>query len=129
MTQIEKRENQYFLIENENEIMIEEITKDGKSLILPENESGRKFFALSKFNKSDIHDLIGINRDGSSENHSRKITEIKIPKSHLDLYEKMNDEEKSIFKGFENSISIYMEMIQSAMERINPRKENLTEVE
>ena len=60
MTKIEKRNDQYFMIENETEIELTEITTDGESLILPENEMGRKYFALSKFKKSDIHELVKI---------------------------------------------------------------------
>lgn len=124
---IEKRNENYYLINGENEIEVNEITKDGKSLILPENESGRKFFALSKFEKSEIHDLNPINR---SENHEsiRKMTEIKFPKSHLEIHEKLNDEETEILMNFEESMKIYQEMMEKAYERLNPKKE-MTEKE
>ena len=66
-TTIERRNGNFILTDGDVETTITAITKDGKSLILPENSSGRKFFALSKFEKSEVHDLIGINRDPDAE--------------------------------------------------------------
>lgn len=126
-TTIERRNGTFILTDGDVETTITTITKDGLSLILPDNSSGRKFFALSKFEKTEKHDLVKINRELNDEPTPRKLSEFKFPKSHLKIHEQLNDEELGILCGFENSIQIYMEMMESALDRLYPKKESLTE--
>lgn len=67
MTTITKTQNGYEMNENGAVTILTEITKDGKSLILPENESGRKFMALSKLEKNPTLELTSIIRNPSAE--------------------------------------------------------------
>lgn len=89
-TTIEFRNGNYILTDGDVTTTLTSITKDGKSLILPENSSGRKFFALSKFEKKEKHDLIGINRDPNS-NHTSHLSKKKI-------IELMTDEERDLYE-------------------------------
>lgn len=108
-TTIERRNGDYILTDDGVESTITAITNDGKSLILPENASGRKFFALSKFDKSEKHDLCAINRDPSAEhNVSRK-----------SLLEYMTPEDKELYEAI-------MERARQAREEAN-KKVPLTE--
>lgn len=86
-TTIERRNGTYILTDNGVESTITSITTDGKSLILPENASGRKFFALSKFEKSEVHNLIAINRNTDTEH----------PVSRKSLLEYMTPEDKALY--------------------------------
>lgn len=88
-TTIECRNGNYILTDGDVTTTITAITKDGKSLILPENASGRKFFALSKFEKSEKHDLIGINRDPNPD-HASHLSKKK-------MVELMTDEERELY--------------------------------
>lgn len=108
-TTIERRNGNYILTDNGVESTITSITKDGKSLILPENASGRKFFALSKFEKSEIHDLCAINRDPNAER----------PTSRKSLLDYMTPEDKELYDAI-------MERCKKAREEAN-KKEPLTE--
>ena len=126
-TTIERRNGTYTLIDNGVESTITAITKDGKSLILPENTSGRKFFALSKFEKSEKHDLCAINRDPDAEHTSRSLAPIKFPKSHYELHEQMTEDELDELKAFEDAMEIYMEMMERVWDRLHPKKEAMTE--
>lgn len=86
-TTIERRNGTYILTDGDVTTTINSITTDGKSLILPENASGRKFFALSKFEKSEKHELCAINRDPNAEHAvSRK-----------SLLEYMTPEDKELY--------------------------------
>ena len=86
-TTIERRNGTYILTDGDVVTTINSITTDGKSLILPENASGRKFFALSKFEKSEMHELCAINRDPNAEHAvSRK-----------SLLEYMTPEDKELY--------------------------------
>lgn len=86
-TTIERRNGTYILTDGDVITTINSITTDGKSLILPENASGRKFFALSKFEKSEMHELCAINRDPNAEHTvSRK-----------SLLEYMTPEDKELY--------------------------------
>lgn len=90
-TTIERRNGNYILTDGDVITTLTAITKDGKSLILPENASGRKFFALSKFEKSEKHDLIGISRDPNPN-----------PTTHLSkkkMVELMTDEERELYNA------------------------------
>ena len=108
-TTIERRNGNYILTDNGVESIITAITTDGKSLILPENASGRKFFALSKFEKSELHELNAINRDTSAEHAvSRK-----------SLLEYMTPEDKALYDAI-------MERAKAAREEAN-KKVPLTE--
>lgn len=108
-TTIERRNGEYYLTDNGVESTISAITNDGKSLILPENSSGRKFFALSKFEKAEKHDLIGINRDPNAEHKvSRK-----------NLIEYMTPEDKELYDAI-------IERAKKAYEEAN-KKVPLTE--
>lgn len=103
-TTIERRNGNYILTDNGVESTITAITNDGKSLILPENASGRKFFALSKFEKSEKHDLCAINRDPNAEhNVSRK-----------SLLEYMTPEDKKLYDEI-------MERAKAAREEANKK--------
>lgn len=126
-TTIERRNGTYILTDNGVESTITSITNDGKSLILPENESGRKFFALSKFEKSEKHDLIGINRNPDAEHTSHSLTPIKFPKSHYEIHDQLTEDELDELKAFEDAMEMYMEMMERAWDRLHPKKEALTE--
>lgn len=103
-TTIERRNGIYVLTDNGVESTITAITNDGKSLILPENASGRKFFALSKFEKSEKHDLYAINRDPNAEHTvSRK-----------SLLEYMTPEDKELYEAI-------MERARRAREEANKK--------
>ena len=103
-TTIERRNGNYILTDNGVESTITAITTDGKSLILPENASGRKFFALSKFDKAEKHDFCAINRDPSAEhNVSRK-----------SLMEYMTPEDKKLYDEI-------MERAKAAREEANKK--------
>jgi hypothetical protein len=108
-TTIERRNGNYILTDNGVESIINAITTDGKSLILPENASGRKFFALSKFEKSELHELNAINRDTSAER----------PTSRKSLLEYMTPEDKALYDAI-------MERAKAAREEAN-KKVPLTE--
>lgn len=88
-TTIEFRNGNYILTDGDVTTTLTSITKDGKSLILPENSSGRKFFALSKFEKKEKHDLIGINRDPNPD-HTSHLSKKK-------MVELMTDEERELY--------------------------------
>ena len=127
-TTIERRNGTYILTDNGVESTITSITTDGKSLVLPENASGRKFFALSKFEKSEIHDLIAINRNPDAERTiTPKRLELNLPKSHEELHEYCNDKEKDILLSFYQSLEIYNDMMKNLWDRLHPKKESLTE--
>ena len=103
-TTIERRNGNYILTDNGVESTINAITNDGKSLILPENASGRKFFALSKFEKSEKHDLCAINRDPSAEHNVSKKS----------LMEYMTPEDKKLYDEI-------MERAKAAREEANKK--------
>ena len=131
-TTIIRRNGQFILIDNEVETILTNVTKDGLSLILPENSSGRKFFALKKFEKKEEHDLLPINRnlDPNRETSTPKtLPDITFPKSHQRLHELMNEEELGELKCFEDSIEMYMELMNRVLERVTPKKRELTDIE
>lgn len=86
-TTITRRNGQFILTDAEVETIITDVTKDGLSLILPENSSGRKFFALKKFDKSETHDLLPINRNPDAEH----------PVSRKSLLEYMSADDKILY--------------------------------
>lgn len=131
-TTIQSINNQFILNDNGTETILTEVTKDGLSLILPENSSGRKFFALKKFEKKSVHDLLPINRnlDPNREPSTPKtLPDLTFPKSHQRLHELMNEEELGELKCFEDSIDIYMELMYRVLERVTPKKRELTDIE
>ena len=103
-TTIERRNGNYILTDNGVESTITAITNDGKSLILPENASGRKFFALSKFEKSENHDLCAINRDPSAAHNV----------SRRSLLEDLTPEDKELYEAI-------MERARQAREEANKK--------
>ena len=103
-TTIERRNGNFILTDGDVKTIITSITNDGKSLILPENASGRKFFALSKFEKSEIHDLIAINRNPDAEH----------PVSRKSLLEYMTPEDKELYDAI-------MERAKTAREEANKK--------
>lgn len=110
-TTIERRNGTYILTDANVETTLTAITTDGKSLILPENASGRKFFALSKFEKAEKHDLCAINRNPDAERtYSKK-----------SLLEYMTPEDKELYEAI-------MERARKAREEAN-KKVPLTEEE
>lgn len=125
-TTIIRRNGQFILIDNEVETILTNVTKDGLSLILPENSSGRKFFALKKFEKKEEHDLLPINREPSTP---KTLPDITFPKSHQRLHKLMNEEELGELKCFEDSIEMYMELMYKVLERMTPKKPELTDIE
>ena len=130
-TTIQFTGDQFILNDNGTEIILTKVTKDGLSLILPENSSGRKFFALKKFEKKNIHELLPINRDTDPEHTStpKYVSPLSFPKSHLKIHEQMTREEISELRCFEESIQIYMELMDRVIERIHSEKRPLTEIE
>lgn len=84
-TIIERRNGHYYLTDNDVEVELSEITKDGLSLILPENASGRKFFALKKFDRAERQELNAINRAPSDgESTPRKsLTDYMTPEDRI----------------------------------------------
>ena len=110
-TTIERRNGTYTLIDNGVETIVETITKDGLSLILPENSSGRKFFALKKFEKSETHELLAINRNPDAER----------PTSRKSLLDYMSAEDKVLYDAI-------MERCKKAREEAT-KKQPLTDIE
>lgn len=131
-TIIERRNGTYTLIDNGVETIIDAITKDGLSLILPENASGRKFFALKKFDKSETHELRAINRNPDPDREPstpKTLPDLTFPKSHQKLHELMTEEELDELRCFEESVNTYMELMYKVLERVTPKKRELTDIE
>ena len=93
MTTITKTQNGYEMNENGTVTVLTDITKDGKSLILPENESGRRYMALSKLEKNPAVELTAINRTFSGEPRQ---TGKKNPTAN-DLLDYMDDNDRDTF--------------------------------
>jgi hypothetical protein len=125
-TTIERRNGKFFLNDGDVEIELTELVDDGRTLALPENSSGRKFFALKKFEKSEIHELKTIHREHDAEHTPYKLPELKFPKSHLELHELLNDEERDILLNLRQSLETYEEMMAKAWERLHPKKSAMT---
>lgn len=138
MTTITKTQNGYELNENGTVTILNDITKDGKSLILPENESGRKYLALSKFKNGDTLELHAINRNPSAE--PRQTNQFKklymaleliskyIPQSmYDDITEQIQeDEEKFKVEHIKKPLT-EKEKIQKKIEALQKKLDNLTE--
>ena len=135
MTTITKTQNGYELNENGTVTILNDITKDGKSLILQENESGRKFMALSKFKDTDTLELHAINRTPSTEPRQ---TGKKNPNLD-DLHEYMSDEDfQTITKILDTAKKAYdeahtkkplteKEKLQKKLEALQKKLADLTE--
>lgn len=135
MTTITKTQNGYELNENGTVTILNDITKDGKSLILPENESGRKFMALSKLEKNPTLELHAITRNPSTEPRQ---TGKKNPNLE-DLREYMSDKDyQTITKILASATEAYKaahekkpltekEKLQKKLEALQKKLANLTE--
>lgn len=111
-TRIENRNNQYFLIDNDQETAITTIkmTSDGY-LHIPENSSGRKLVNRAKVDALGSYELKPIVKDGT---HS-------APVSRKSLLEYMTPEDKELYDAI-------MERCKKAREEAT-KKEPLTEEE
>lgn len=104
------QDSKYFMedLDTNTTVELTEITKDGISLILPENSANRQFCSIKRADKGTILEYKETKTFGSNT------TEIKKAKSKIDLSEYYTDDEKAQIEKLQAKID---KINEAAMER------------